>query len=97
MTMLTIADIQKKRKECFYIKGRSKFDLIQDYLSNNNCHAVTLAHLSETTQKLVSNSYTALYDFHFIIEGEMSSALVDKLYEIGMKVKKAKNGTYFQG
>ena len=97
MTMLTITDIQKKRKECFYIKGRCKFDLIQDYLSNNNCHAITLAHLSETTQKLVSTSYTALYDFHFIIEGEMTNALVDKLFEIGMKVKKAKSKTYFQG
>lgn len=97
MTMLTIADIQKKRKECFYIKGRSKFDLIQDYLSSNNCHAISLAHLSEATERLVSTSYTALYDFHFIIEGEMTNALVDKLSEIGMKVKKAKNGTYFQG
>lgn len=94
MTILTIADIQKKRKECFYIKGRSKFDLIQDYLSNNNCHAISLAYLSEATEKIVS---TALYDTYFIIEGEMTNALVDKLFEIGMKVKKAKNGTYFQG
>ena len=95
MTMLTITDIQKKRKECFHIKGKQRFNLIEEYLLNNNCQAFTLGHYSESTNYPVWAS--TCYDSYFIIEGEMTNALVDKLFEIGMKVRKAKNGTYFQG
>jgi len=95
MTALTMLEIQKKRKECFTIKGKQRFNLIDTYLLNNNCQAVGLGHYSEATQYPVWSA--TIYDYYFIIDGELTDALLAKLFELGMKVKKAKQGTYFQG
>ena len=95
MTALTMTDIQNKRKECFTVKGKQRFELIESYLLNNNCQAVGLGHYSEATHYGVWSS--TVYDYYFIIEGELTDVLLAKLFDLGMKVKKAKQGTYFQG